>query len=242
MARTQTVRPQFYCVKCGRFEDKSKFSLNYNKRLKEYNDGRMLYCNSCCKEISQSIMSEYWSPSKNKDDKIAYSLGIRAICVFFMMPYINDVMNHVREKEVNQSKERDWNYVFQYMVALDELNIPKKYWDNLSGNSFLALELKDAKPTQDGDLALFDDLEAEWGIQDSLEDYLFLQRKYESYTQGETPNLTMINMIRYLCQAELDVMKLKNQKADIKDITSAEKRVTDYYAKLKLDDFKFNKQ
>jgi hypothetical protein len=44
-----------------------------------------------------------------------------------------------------------------------------------------------------------------------------------------------------LCQAELDVRKLKNNNADINEITKAEKRVTDYYVKLKLDDFKFNK-
>src|SRR5574344_3057153 len=101
MARTQTVRPQFYCVKCGRFEYKRKFSLNYNKRLKEYNDGRMLYCNSCCKEISQSIMSEYSS----------FELGLRHMCTFFCMPVVEEAVVKLKDLYESKPQEPDWNWV-----------------------------------------------------------------------------------------------------------------------------------
>lgn len=236
------VKSEFYCVKCGRFQPRKEFYLNYNEYLKEYNDGRMLYCISCAKEISRDIMSRYWNVQTNKDDKLSYELGIRATCTFFMMPYLNEAMNIVRDNEINSTKPKDWNYVYQYMVAIKELEIPKEYWNDLSCNNFMAIDLLHvAKTTQNGDTELLTNLNRDWGIQDCIEDYLFLEERFKIYTENETPNSTMINVIRYLCQAELDVRKLKNNNADINEITKAEKRVTDYYVKLKLDDFKFNK-
>lgn len=236
------IRAEYYCVKCGRFRPKKDFSLNYNKYLKEYNDGRMLYCNSCAKEISQDIMSSYWSNSKNKDDKIAYEIGIRAICTFFMMPYISKAMEIISDKEMSSIKDKDWNYVYQYASVLAELDVPREYWSELSGNAFMPLDLlRTAKPTSDRDLELFKGLEKDWGKQDCLADYLFLEEKFSIYTEGETLNATMVNMVRYLCQAELDVRKLKTEKADVEKINKAEQRVINYYTKLKLDDFKFNK-
>jgi len=236
------IPEKLMCVSCSRPAPRKDFYLNYNDVHKEYNFGRMYHCKDCCKKISQSIMEKYWSSSKNKDDKIAYSLGIRAICSFFHMPYLNEVMDKVRDLEINSTRDRDWNYVFQYTNALEEMEIPKEYWEDLSGNTFLPMDLlKVAKPTSDGDRALFEELNKDWGNQDCIEDYLFLEEKFESYTKGETLTPTMVNMVRYLCQAELDVIKLKRAKAELKDINTAEKRVTDYYSKLKLDDFKFNK-
>lgn len=238
----KTIKPQYYCVGCGRYRDKKDFSLNYNKYLQKYNDGRMLYCKSCTKEISQDIMSGYWDSYRNKDDKVAYEFGIRAICTFFTMPYVGEVMEKVRDKEMNSVKDKDWNYVYQYGTAFKELNLPHEYWSELSGNAYLPIDLLNvAKPTTDGDLSLFNGLEKDWGAQDSLNDYLFLEEKFKEYTSGEILNATMTNLVRYLCQAELNVRKLKSKKAEQKEINLAEKRVTDYYTKLKLDNFKFNK-
>ena len=238
----QKLPEKIVCVTCGRPVSIKEFYLNYNEIHKQYNYGRMYHCKSCTKTISQDIMGRYWDINKNKDDKIAYSLGIRAICSFFHMPYLNDAMVMVRDTDITSTKERDRNYVFQYMDALEQLEIPKEYWNDLSGNSFLSIDLlKIAKPTSDGDMDLFNQLEKDWGVQDTLEDYLFLEEEFKKYTEGETLNATMVNMLRYLCEAQLDVNKLKKDKAKLEDIAKAEKRVTDYYSKLKLDDFKFNK-
>lgn len=236
------IPDRLVCISCSKPVPTKEFSMNYNRIHKKYNYGRMHFCNSCAKAISEEIMGQYWDVSKNKNDTIAYALGIRAICSFFHMPYVKEAMEKMREYEINSTKSRNFSYVGYYMRLLADMDIPEGYWDDLSGNTYLTVDLlKVAKPTSEGDRALLEELEHDWGKQDSLDDYLFLEEKFATYTKGETPTPTMVNMIRYLCNAELDVMKLKGSKADISDITKAEKRVTDYYSKLKLDDFKFNK-
>lgn len=239
----EKIPARLMCISCSRTSPIKDFYLNYNEIHEKYNYGRMYHCKSCCKEISQTIMNNYWNQTRNRDDKLSFSLGVRAVCSFFHMPYLNEAMVKLMESLTTKSKERDINYVYQYMAVLEELEIPNKYWNDLSGNSFLPLDLlNNVALTANGDRELFVSLETNWGKQDTLEDYLFLEKKFKDYTDGESLNATMTNMIRYLCEAELDVNKLKDSKANIGDISKAEKRVTDYYSKLKLDDFKFNKQ
>ena len=57
---------------------------------------------------------------------------------------------------------------------------------------------------------------------------------------GETPSPAMKTIIKYLCNAELDVKILKESNAEQKEITVAEKRVMNYYSTLNLDNFKTN--
>jgi hypothetical protein len=219
-----------------------EFLYNYNFIHEEYNYGRMHFCKQCCKDISLKIMRKYWKVETNRTDKISYALGIRAICSFFHMPYVEKVMSKVRDEEINATRDKEWSYVYQYSRALAELEIPHEYWNDLSGNSFLATDLlKVASPTGEGDRDLFDGLQKDWGADyDRLEDYLSLEESYTKYSQGEQFTTAMENTVRRLCMAELDYRKARESKMSPKDLADIEKKISNYYKTLKLDNFQFS--
>lgn len=241
-----TLPQNLWCCGCDRLIPIKEFYMNHNENHAEHYS-RHFYCKAHTKEISQKIMAKYCK-KVTSESKLNYELAIREICNIFDMPYINDAMIIIRDLELSSTKPKDWDYVYQYGCALNELGYKdEKYWNNLSGNTLLAVDLfrmsnnNDAKPNSDGDAELLFSLEKKWGKQESINDYFILEEKFNSYASGENLTTAMEVLLRYLCQAELDVMKLKSQKCDQKEISIAEKRVTDYFAKLKLDDFKFDK-
>jgi hypothetical protein len=239
---------QIYCYACGRMEDIDKFYPNYSSFEKEYHYGRCLMCKPKAKEISQQIIKKYSN----------YQLGIIEMCSIFHLPYLPDVAKKLEEYDKNPINvvERDINRYFQYMKFANDsvdkggcgYSFDNPVWSNFSYNSWIKLYLlKVAKGTKELDDDTFVELEQEWGKQEKLDDYLWLEERFHLYTDGEVLTPAMSNTVRYLCLAELDVNKLRNSKAEFKDkdlqdaITKAEKRVSDYYDKLKLSDFKFNK-
>jgi len=81
-------------------------------------------------------------------------------------------------------------------------------------------------------------LELDWGKQEVLDDYSFLELKFETYVEGLTLTPSLEQTVRYLCLAELEVRKIKDAGGDSKN---AEAKVMDYYKKLGLDKFKNDK-
>lgn len=227
-----TIPAQIYCVGCGRMRKKEEFWMSHNENHEEHWN-RMYYCKTCCSTKADNIFKKYGS----------YELACREMCSVFDMPYVSEAMLKLQSHEFDTTKveKRNFSRVYQYGVFLKELGIPKEHWSNLSCNSFVKMDiLKVAKGKNEGDDELFFELEKDWGRQDKLEYYLFLEEKFNTYTDGEKLTPSMINTIKYLCQAELDVVKLKESKTpDQKEIATAEKRVMDYYKILKLDEFKF---
>lgn len=228
------------CSCCHKnLDSKMNFYNNSNKYMREFNYGKHLYCKDCCLEISQKIMQEHCRINR-KPDKFGYEIGMRYICSFFNIPYIQDVVNVLYEKEENT--KRNINYVFQYQNVMKDLGYDKsEYWDALGGNSLLSMNLikdKDTKPNSDGDLKLFVDLKARWGTQDSLDDYIYLEEEYSKYAKGEILSNFIENTIRRLCLAELDLRKLREQNAEQGDIKKAEDRIQTYGKTLKIDDYK----
>lgn len=233
--RPPNIPNGLYCCGCERNVDVKEFYPNYSEYCENRFD-KMYYCKKCTKEISDKIFKKY----------SLYELACREMCSVFKLPYIDKAMIIMKDREftTTSTKEKNIDRVYQYLLILKkEVEIPKEYWSNLSCNSFLHCDiLHSARATSDGDNELFLDLEKTWGKKDKLDDYLWLEEKFSVYTEGETLTPSMINTIRYLCQAELDVVKLKEGKCDQEEIKKAEKRVMDYYKTLKLDDFKFNKE
>lgn len=230
----ESLPEQLWCLGCGRMVNVKDFDVNHNENHKD-NANRHFYCKDCCRKISDRIFEKYTS----------YELCCREMCSLFDLPYVDKAMIKMRDYELNtvKTEKRNVNRVFHYGKCLAELEIPKEWWSNLSSNNFLKMDLlKVAQGHNEDDDELFLSLEQTWGNQDRLEDYLFLEEHFYNYTNGEKLQPSMVNTIRYMCQAELDVVKLKEKKSEQSEIAKAEKRVMDYYKVLKLDDFKFSKQ
>lgn len=219
------------CPYCCALVDAKDFYPNYNKYMKT---GKMQFCKKCSQEIVADIL-------KNN----TWEIAIRNICVLFNIPYRNDVMLKLKEKRDSSTKERSIDYIFQYVQTLKELGVPNEHWSELSGNSMMHQRLikdKDVKCKED-DMDMFAQLASDWGEQyDTLDDYLWLEEKFYTYSNGEELTPAMITTLRYLCASEFDVMRLKKSKPEQKELETAEKRVMEYYKRLKLDDFKLKNQ
>lgn len=230
-----------YCNGCGRFIEKKNFIKHKNEL---HINGVHLYCKDCCRSISQKIMLKYCRANV-KPDIFSYKLAIRHICSFFDLPYLAEVAEHLYDIEYNMDKDRNWNYVFQYQSHLKELGYDEGiYWNDLSGNTFTAWECikeKDTRPNSVGDLELFNEQTEMWGTGiKSLDDFIFLNKTYISYSEGEDLPATAINMLKNLCHEELKLKKAREHNTDSKEISSILKNIEYYYGKLKLDNFKLN--
>ena len=228
MSKPKAIPDELFCKYCGRKKDTKK---DFYKHLNKYHqEGRFHYCKDCCKEIALSM----------RKDNENFELFCREMCTFFDMPYIDAAMALLQDRESNAHKDgKDMHFVSQYLTCLNEVKCPPEYWNNLSGNSFLGLDLlKVAVPTSEGDNELFIELEKKWGKQSKLKDYVTLEKSYEKYSEGEDIDPAMDTTLRYLCLAELEVARLK---AKGEDSNNEEKKVMSYFKTLKLDNFTMNK-
>lgn len=222
MATSTDLPIELWCKGCNTPKHNKEFYPNHNKY---HMFERMNYCKECCKTISQDIMSNAYT----------YEIGMRYVCVFFDMPFLMEAMTLVKDKENTRKTDKNWNYVNEYGLALKTLEVPFDKWNNLSGNSFIGFDmLRPTTNVKEDDAEMLMGLEKDWGVQESLNDYLFLEEKFAEYSKGEELTPSMTTTMRYLCLAELEVSKLKASKQPSKE---AEKRVMDYYKTLKLDNF-----
>lgn len=221
------TRAEYYCVKCGRFQLKKDFNLNYNKYLKEYNDGRMLYCNSCAKDISQDIMSDYG----------VFELGLRAVCTYFNMPIVEEAIVKLKDLYDSRPKEPNWNWVTQYGAMLKELNILDSYWDNLSGNS-LAFD-ETFRQLKENELKVMTELNNLWGDR-TLKEYEFLNSRWYKYTDGLRLTTAQASLYRQLCVQELYIRQNEKNKDTIRDIKDIQGEIMKLMNKLGIDKFESN--
>jgi hypothetical protein len=232
--------PQLWCMYEGRLSDIKNFFVNLSY-IHDNNYNRMYYCKSCSKEIANQIFARHNN----------FQYACIEMCSVFDLPYIPEAAISLQEYETNTTTvNKNYNRVGQYIDILTrskkdgglELTPDNPVWNDLATHNYIKNNLLKSIPgNNDGDEDLFAQLEEEWGRQDKLQDYLWLEERFHTYSDSETLTPAMSNTLKYLCLAELDVIKLRDNKADQKEITAVEKRVSDYYDKLKLSDFKFNK-
>ncbi|MBQ0143399.1 MAG: hypothetical protein KBT06_11520 [Prevotellaceae bacterium] len=218
MATTET---KVFCNSCERFLEPKEFYPNYNRF---HTKKLMHYCKDCSKEIADEIFT------LNSNHEVC----VRNMCNIFHMPFYYEAMEIFDDKINKGIQTRDVNYVFKYLQSLKEMNCPPEAWNDLSTGSLFGVDiLKIAHPTADGDVNLLQSLEDDWGKR-TLKEYHWLEKKFAEYSKGEDLSVSMRNTMRYLCLAELEVKKLKDNNEDSK---SAEERVMKYYKSLKLDNF-----
>ena len=89
--------------------------------------------------------------------------------------------------------------------------------------------------------AQIEELELNWGYQESEEDYKFLEYLYDKFTKGiKFENTQQEYLYRDLCLARLEKRKAEQGKIDT-DITKIQGRILTLMNKLKLDEFESTK-
>ena len=173
-----SVPPNLPCVGCGRMIKTTEFHPNFNKYHKYK---RMYYCKECGAEITEDLFKS----------NASFELATRNMTALMDLPFSYDAMNILKEETEKKNGERRIDYVFNYMKALKQINVPEEYWNDLSTLSFPGLDvLKVAKPTSDGDVELMQGLIKDWGESPcknpTIHDYLALEEDYLKLSNGET--------------------------------------------------------
>lgn len=184
------------------------------------------YCKTCSNEAFNAYLKKYKS----------VEAAVYFTCALVNLPFMKSVYESM--EKIIQSKGVKNPSFLQYTNQLD-IAKNKKGW---SAKCFADsdVELGEIKKLQKSDVALkqeMERLELDWGKQSEYDDYSFLELKFETYVEGRQLTPAMEQTFRYLCLAELEARKLKDDNQDSKTV---EEKIQKYYKILNLDKFDNN--
>ncbi|PNX46261.1 MAG: hypothetical protein BV457_08015, partial [Thermoplasmata archaeon M9B1D] len=192
-----------------------------------------------CKDCTQKIF-EYYYESSNDFQKATYYT-----CQKLDIPFKIDLFEYVlKQKRSNQDfLNLSKNYMGKYIGELNKATT--KYGTCLDFSySDTGLSEIDTKIEQRDKIEKeLESLQVVWGIQDTAEDYIFLQDRFKEYTQGvEFINAYQPDLYRDLCRDRLILRKILEGRYDgSEDLTKVQNRVSKNAKDLKLDNFEDNK-
>jgi hypothetical protein len=215
------------CIKDGREYPSDRFYAH--KNLEIFPKGYIPYCKDCCNDILQYYLK--------KTGTIEASIWY--MCALLDIPFIKRVFEKVQDMHVETDKFFETYYTYlwgQYSTkkALDT-------WESFADSDVDFKDISGLTQSDEGIKAQIEELELNWGYQESEEDYKFLEYLYNKYTQGiEFENPQQEDLYRDLCLARLEKRKAEQGKIDT-DITKIQGRILTIMNKLKLDDFESTK-
>ena len=192
----------------------------------KFSDGKTLYCKKCIGKIYEYYLKETGS--------------IKSALYFTLMkidiPFIEEVYDSVINK-----KGENFNIGY-YISAINAKQSNKEIWTDFSVSD----ELKDTNvviKTVAEKKKELDALEKKWGIQDSEEDYNFLEETFKRYTNGiEFINPQQEDLYKDLCRDRLLLRKINdNRYGGEETIDKVQNRISKTMSTLKVDQFEKQK-
>ena len=244
--------PILNCTGLKKYDDDNKKSMFYVSRSefawfppeakdKKDNKGKRAGLIPYCKDCVQKIFDYYYGESSN------FQLAVYYTCQKLDIPFLEELFHSVfdlyKEKSAKEFSDLNKKYMGEYIRLLNQGSV--KYGDKLdfsySDSDLSNIDTKMVNREQE-EKAL-NKLKLTWGLQDSFEDYTFLQDRYEQYTDGiEFANAFHPDLYRDLCRDRLILRKISEGRyKGEENITQVQRRVDDLSKKLKIDEFKSNK-
>lgn len=188
----------------------------------KFTNGKTTYCKKCIDKMYNYYLKETGSP------KSALYFTLMKIDI----PFIEDVYNSVVNK-----KGENFNINF-YINAINAKQSNKEVWTDFSVSD----ELKDADKTIKSVAEKRQELnmlEKKWGIQDSEDDYDFLEETFKRYTNGvDFNNPQQEDLYKDLCRDRLLLRKINdNRYGGEETIDKVQNRISKTMSTLKLDQF-----
>ena len=192
----------------------------------KFTNGKTLYCKKCIDKMYNYYLQETGSA------KSALYFTLMKIDI----PFLEDVYNSVVDK-----KGENFNISF-YINAINAKQSNKEIWTDFSVSD----ELKDTDRTIKSVAEKrqeLNTLEKKWGIQDSEEDYEFLEETFKRYTNDvEFINSQQEDLYKDLCRDRLLLRKINdNRYGGEETIDKVQNRISKTMSTLKLDQFESNK-
>jgi hypothetical protein len=214
------------CIKDGREYPSDRFYAH--KNLEIFPKGYIPYCKDCCNDILQYYLK--------KTGTIEASIWY--MCALLDIPFIKRVFEKVQDMHVETDKffETYYTYLWGAKSMKKALDTWESFADSDVGFEEISATVKDVEAIK----VQKDALELKWGLQESEEDYQYLEYLYNRYTQGTIKNPYQEDLYRDLCLARLEKRKIEQNQSSF-DITKTQARILTLMNKLGIDDFETSK-
>lgn len=199
----------------------TEFYVSWSK----FSDGKVPYCKKCLQKIF-----EYYQNETNSEKTAAYFTLMK-----IDTPLIEEIYNNV----VN--KKGKFN-LSTYISELQKRDSNKDIWQDFSSTDVDLKDISEIKTIAERRKEL-NDLEKKWGIQDSVEDYDFLEDTFQRYTKGiEFINPQQEDLYKDLCRDRLLLRKINDNRYNGEEtIDKVQNRISKTMSTLKLDQFEKQK-
>lgn len=216
-----------YCVNDSREYPSDRFYEHKNIEL--FPKGLVPYCKDCC----NAMLKYYLKKTGTLEASMWY------VCARLDIPFIKRVFETVQDRNKDINKFLD-NY-YAYLWGCHSMKKALDTWESFADSDVDFKEISGVTKSDEGIKAQIEELELNWGYQESEEDYKFLIYMYDKYTKNVAiENPQQDDLYRDLCLARLEKRKAEQGKIDT-DITKIQSRILTLMNKLKLDEFESTK-
>ena len=196
-----------YCAECKREYPIDRF---YTSNASFLGNGHLNYCQDCCEDILK-----YFLKKKGTMESAVYFTCAKLDIPFIRRVYETtiDKKNSLQSKSNKDDNEYNiFSYYIDYLWGAHTLQKKTEVWEDFTDSDTSLDEFNTVKKSEDALKADYEKFELDWGKQ-TLEDYQFLEYRYDIYTEGKPLTPAQDTLYRQLCQLELRQRK-KNAKGD----------------------------
>lgn len=196
-----------YCAECKREYPIDRF---YTSNASFLGNGHLNYCQDCCEDILK-----YFLKKKGTMESAVYFTCAKLDIPFIRRVYETtiDKKNSLQSKSNKDDNEYNiFSYYIDYLWGTHTLQKKTEVWEDFTDSDTSLDEFNTVKKSEDALKADYEKFELDWGKQ-TLEDYQFLEYRYDIYTEGKPLTPAQDTLYRQLCQLELRQRK-KNAKGD----------------------------
>ena len=200
-----------------------------------HSNGKVPYCKECCNKMFQYYLDE----AKSAKTALYYTL------MKIDIPFIKSIYEIVNERSLSGDKngKRTPINVGTYVNELRRYSKNKEIWSDFSATDVDITEVDAKIQTAEIKQKEMKQWEIDWGIQDEVCDYEFLNDTFNRYTKGvEFVNPQQEDLYRDLCRDRLLLRKINDNRYNGDEtIDKVQNRISKTMATLKVDQFESNK-
>lgn len=249
MAKKITIERLKFCPMCN-FEIESS---NFYDSINPHHNGKLPYCKTHCKQICDEYVKE----------KKSLASGIWYTCAELGVPFIGKVYENfisnkedkikLKETEIDPTTGKKKYNVIEIKKYIESYNNFYFYYDLLRKTSS-GIDIWDSFSKTDTDfkdvengIKMAEIVESEkskylmnWGIQETADDYKFLDECFNKYTKGiEFTNSQQEDLYRDLCRDRLLLRKINDGRySGEENIDKISQRIARTMSTLKVDQFR----
>ena len=203
--------PTGYCSECKREYPIDRF---YESKANFLGNGRLNYCIDCCEDIFK-----YYLEKKGTLEGALYYT-----CAKIDIPFIKKVyeatlkfrtavIDGANNKEESAKKFSVIKQYINFLWGGKSLQKVTDDWNDFSDSDISLNEIDSVKKSEEALRQDYQKFELDWGKQ-TVEDYQFLEYKFDIYTKGKPLTPAQEDLYRELCKLELRQRKKQEKGAN----------------------------